>query len=75
MLLTAQWALASEAAASLTQMAARQAKGEAEWRGLLSRRQIPAVIDPKQGWLANWNNLPSAGWTAGDGTARKRMDA
>jgi penicillin amidase len=48
--------------------------GEAEWRGLLSRRQIPAVIDPKQGWLANWNNLPSAGWTAGDGTARKRMD-
>ncbi len=29
---------------------------------------------PPQGWLANWNNLPSAGWTAGDGTARKRMD-
>jgi penicillin amidase len=48
--------------------------GEAEWRGLLSRSQVPAVIDPKQGWLANWNNLPSASWTAGDGTARKRMD-
>jgi penicillin amidase len=48
--------------------------GEAEWRGLLPRTKMPHVIDPKQGWLANWNNLPSAGWTAGDGTARKRMD-
>jgi penicillin amidase len=48
--------------------------GEAEWRGLLSRQRIPAAIDPKQGWLANWNNLPAAGWTSGDGTARKRMD-
>ncbi|MDX6672213.1 MAG: penicillin amidase [Solirubrobacteraceae bacterium] len=48
--------------------------GEAEWRGLRSRDQIPAVINPRQGWLANWNNLPSAGWTSGDGTARKRTD-
>src|SRR2546430_1715050 len=48
--------------------------GEAEWRGLLDRSRIPAVIDPRQGWLANWNNLPAAGWTAGDGTARKRTD-
>ena len=48
--------------------------GQAEWRGLLDRRRIPAVIDPKQGWLANWNNLPADGWTSGDGTARKRLD-
>ena len=49
--------------------------GEAEWRGLLDRDdQLPFVINPKQGWLANWNNLPSQGWTSGDGTARKRMD-
>ena len=49
--------------------------GEAEWRGLLDRDdQMPFVINPKQGWLANWNNLPSRGWTSGDGTARKRMD-
>ena len=48
--------------------------GEAEWRGLLPRTRIPAVINPRQGWLANWNNLPSAGWTSGDGTARKRTD-
>ncbi|MGI8511352.1 MAG: penicillin acylase family protein [Solirubrobacteraceae bacterium] len=49
--------------------------GEAEWRGLLDRRtQIPAIINPRQGWLANWNNLPAEGWTSGDGTARKRLD-
>ena len=48
--------------------------GEAEWRGLLPRALIPAVINPRQGWLANWNNLPSTGWTSGDGTARKRLD-
>jgi penicillin amidase len=48
--------------------------GQAEWRGLLPRSRMPHVIDPKQGWLANWNNLPSQGWTSGDGTARKRMD-
>jgi penicillin G amidase len=24
------------------------------------------VINPKQGWLANWNNVPSVGWTSGD---------
>jgi penicillin amidase len=48
--------------------------GEAEWRGLLKPNQLPHVINPRQGWLMNWNNLPSLGWTAGDGTARKRMD-
>jgi penicillin G amidase len=48
--------------------------GEAEWRGLRPRFRIPAVINPRQRWLANWNNIPSAGWTSGDGTARKRMD-
>jgi penicillin amidase len=48
--------------------------GSAEWRGLLDRRRMPHVIDPRQGWLANWNNVPAAGWTAGDGTARKRLD-
>ena len=48
--------------------------GDAEWRGVLDRRRMPYVINPRQGWLANWNNLPADGWTAGDGTARKRMD-
>ncbi len=48
--------------------------GEAEWRGLLDRaKQTPRVINPKQGWLANWNNLPANGWTAGDGEAQERL--
>jgi acyl-homoserine lactone acylase PvdQ len=48
--------------------------GSAEWRGFLTPSQMPHAIDPRQGWLANWNSLPSAGWTSGDGTARKRLD-
>jgi penicillin G amidase len=47
--------------------------GEAEWRGLLPRRQTPHVMNPEQGWLANWNNPPSSGWTNGDGEARERL--
>lgn len=48
--------------------------GEAEWRGLLDRRtQTPRVINPKQGFLFNWNNVPSEGWTAGDAEARERL--
>ena len=46
--------------------------GEAEWRGLLDRRRTPSVINPEQGWLANWNNVPSLGWTAGDSEASER---
>jgi penicillin G amidase len=47
--------------------------GEAEWRGLLDRRKTPHVINPKQGWLANWNNVPSEGWTSGDAEATERQ--
>jgi penicillin amidase len=43
--------------------------GQAEWRGLLPVRARPKVIDPAQGFISNWNNLPSAGWTMGDGAA------
>jgi penicillin G amidase len=46
--------------------------GEAEWKGFLTPAQRPHVINPKQGWLANWNNVPSAGWTQGDIPARER---
>ena len=48
--------------------------GQAEWHGFLSKRQIPHVINPKQGWLANWNTLPSTGWTNGDAPATERLD-
>jgi penicillin amidase len=47
--------------------------GEAEWRSLRERRRTPYVINPKQRWLANWNNLPAAGWTTGDGVAQERL--
>jgi penicillin amidase len=46
--------------------------GRAEWRGLLPRSRTPHVVNPKRNWLANWNNLPSTGWTNGDGPARER---
>ncbi|MEJ7790086.1 MAG: penicillin acylase family protein, partial [Thermoleophilaceae bacterium] len=37
----------------------------AEWRGLLPRNKTPHVINPHQGYLMQWNNVPSMGWTAG----------
>jgi penicillin amidase len=46
--------------------------GEAEWRGLLPRSQDPHVINPAQGFLYQWNNVPSIGWTNGDSEARER---
>jgi penicillin amidase len=46
--------------------------GEAEWRGFLPVEQRPHSINPEQGWLANWNNVPSVGWTQGDIPARER---
>lgn len=47
--------------------------GEAEWPGLVPREKLPRVVNPKQGWLANWNNVPSAGWTSGDGESSERI--
>jgi penicillin amidase len=49
--------------------------GEAEWRGLRDRKATPRVINPKQGWLANWNNLPAKGWTTGDAESNERLSA
>ena len=45
--------------------------GEAEWRGLLPVKARPKVIDPPQGYIGNWNNLPSVGWTHGDAAAQE----
>ena len=47
--------------------------GEAEWRGLRDLKRTPRVINPKQGWLSNWNNLPAKGWTSGDAEATERL--
>jgi len=47
--------------------------GQAEWRGFLSVAERPHVIDPRQGWLTNWNNIPSQGWTTGNDPASERV--
>jgi penicillin amidase len=47
--------------------------GRAEWPGLVPRKRMPGIINPKQGWLANWNNIPSQGWTSGDGESTERI--
>ena len=36
--------------------------GQWEWQGRLPFKRHPKVIDPEQGWVANWNNKPAAGW-------------
>jgi acyl-homoserine lactone acylase PvdQ len=46
--------------------------GIAEWKGLLPPDKRPQVINPSQGYLANWNNPPSFGATNGDGPAKER---
>nr|MBA2506547.1 penicillin acylase family protein [Thermoleophilaceae bacterium] len=48
--------------------------GEAEWDGFLTVAQRPHVINPKLGYLHQWNNVPSKLWTSGDGPARERLN-
>ena len=36
--------------------------GAHDWRGTLAFDQLPHVVDPAVGYLANWNNKPAAGW-------------
>ncbi len=33
-----------------------------EWKGFLTPGQMPHVINPRSGLLANWNNKPAAWW-------------
>jgi len=40
--------------------------GEAEWQGFKPIETMPHSINPKRGWLANWNNKPSVDWWSGD---------
>jgi acyl-homoserine lactone acylase PvdQ len=40
--------------------------GKWEWKGRLPFAQMPKVVNPKRGWIANWNSKPSAGWNAAD---------
>ncbi|MGH2694434.1 MAG: penicillin acylase family protein [Actinomycetota bacterium] len=36
--------------------------GAFDWRGLIETKDMPHVIDPRRGWIANWNNKPAQGW-------------
>ncbi|HET9079181.1 MAG TPA: penicillin acylase family protein, partial [Trebonia sp.] len=47
--------------------------GSAQWRGFLPVAERPHVVDPRQHWLANWNTLPSQGWTTGNDPASERV--
>ena len=40
--------------------------GDFEWTGFLQPNELPRIVNPAQGWLANWNNRPVRGWSAGD---------
>lgn len=39
--------------------------GSFDHDGFLDFAETPQIVNPDQGWLANWNNKPAAGW--GDG--------
>lgn len=36
--------------------------GEEEWLGVTGFAEMPKAINPSQGFMANWNNKPIAGW-------------
>ncbi|MGH2734430.1 MAG: penicillin acylase family protein, partial [Actinomycetota bacterium] len=36
--------------------------GRWEWRETLPFDRHPQMINPEQGWIANWNNKPAVGW-------------
>ncbi|WP_421381686.1 penicillin acylase family protein [Bacillus salacetis] len=37
--------------------------GSEEWKGIVSPDTLPHAINPKQGYVGNWNNKPSPDWT------------
>ncbi|MBV9870829.1 MAG: penicillin acylase family protein [Frankiaceae bacterium] len=37
-----------------------------EMQGYIPFRKMPHVVDPKDGYVANWNNKPAVGWVDGD---------
>ncbi len=41
--------------------------GSFDHAGMLSFEELPKVINPERGWLANWNNKPAHGWGEGVG--------
>lgn len=42
-------------------------EGARDPQGLLAPQEVPQVLNPSQGFLANWNNKPALGWLDGEG--------
>ncbi len=40
--------------------------GSMEWRGITAARHGPTVVNPRRGYITNWNNKPIPGWPAGE---------
>ncbi|PEJ27933.1 hypothetical protein CN689_22915 [Peribacillus butanolivorans] len=40
--------------------------GEYEWKGFIPFKENPHVINPKNGYVVNWNNKPVKEWTNGE---------
>jgi len=40
--------------------------GEYDWKGDVPFEKMPQIVNPKQGYLANWNNKPAVWWEPGD---------
>ena len=36
--------------------------GSSEWQGVVPFEQMPHSVNPRQGWLTNWNNKPGPNW-------------
>jgi len=40
--------------------------GAMEWRGIDPPDRLPGVVNPRRGFIANWNNKPVPSWPAGE---------
>lgn len=40
--------------------------GAYDWKGFRPFAKMPHVVNPKEGFLTNWNNKPATGWTSGE---------
>ena len=43
--------------------------GEYDWQGDVPFSEMPQIINPRQGYLCNWNNKPAVWWAPGDTSA------
>lgn len=36
--------------------------GDQDWQGIVPFEDMPHAVNPRQGWMASWNNKPAPGW-------------